>query len=51
MQNLTIIVKIIPRARVGYEMVIDNEARRAELATIISHPKARLKKRQKTRNP
>ena len=43
MQNLTSIVKIIPRARVGYEMVIDNEARRAELGTIISHPKARLK--------
>jgi len=28
---------IIPRVRVGYEMVVANEARSAELATIISY--------------
>ena len=29
---------IIPRARVGYEMIVANEARSAELALIISYP-------------
>ena len=29
---------IIPRLRVGYEMVVANEARRAKLAIITSHP-------------
>ena len=43
--HFMVYLTIIPRGRVGYEMVVANEARSAELAIIIRADKGRAVKR------